>query len=68
MDFIQFVGALIAFAVVILGGVKFMLIDVQNEIRDVWKRLNSHYHEVECSNDACRKLTTGNVIIPRGAE
>jgi hypothetical protein len=44
----------------------YLLSGIKSEIADVWKRMNSHYHEVSCSNDSCRTLKTGNVIIPRG--
>ncbi|MFH2076620.1 MAG: hypothetical protein ABIJ57_14965 [Pseudomonadota bacterium] len=44
----------------------FMLSGIKTEIADIWSRMNAHYHEVSCSNDDCKKLRTGNVIIPRG--
>ena len=46
----------------------FLLTDIKAEITDIWKRMNSHYHEVSCENSDCRSLKTGNVIIPRGSE
>lgn len=52
------VGALQGIIILVLAGIK-------TDIADVWKRMNSHYHEVSCSNDDCRALKTGNVIIPR---
>lgn len=46
----------------------FLLTGIKSEIADVWKRMNSHYHEVSCENTDCRALKTGNVIIPQGRE
>jgi hypothetical protein len=45
-----------------------MLSDMKKSIDRTWKRINNHYHEVECSNVDCRTLRTGNVILPRGSE
>ena len=45
-----------------------MLADMRQSIDRTWKRINNHYHEVECSNVDCRTLRTGNVILPRGSE
>jgi len=55
------VGFLQAIIIYILTGMK-------SEISEVWHRMNNHYHEIECGNDACKKLRTGNVVIPRGTE
>ena len=52
------VGFLQAIIIYNLSGIK-------KDITDTWKRVNNHYHEVSCANDACKRLTTGNVIIPR---
>ena len=56
-----FISALLVIAI-------FLLADIKTEIADIWKRMNSHYHEVTCDNSDCRSLKTGNVIIPRGGE
>lgn len=44
----------------------YILIGIKKDQADIWKRINGHYHEADCSNDLCHHLTTGNVIIPRG--
>jgi len=46
----------------------FILTNMKTDIADIWKRVDNHYHVVECSNADCRGLKTGNVIIPGGAE
>ena len=45
-----------------------MLADMRQSIDKTWKRVNNHYHEIECSNVDCHMLKTGNVILPRGSE
>lgn len=60
---ISTIGILIG---VLQAVVIFLLTDIKTEIGDIWKRMNNHYHEVSCANDDCKKLITGNVIIPRG--
>ena len=50
------------------GIVIFILAGIKKDQADIWKRMNSHYHEVSCDNVDCRTLRTGNVIIPRGTE
>ena len=45
-----------------LGG--YILSGIKKDQADIWKRMNSHYHEVSCDNNDCRMLKTGNVIIP----
>ncbi len=45
-----------------------MLADMRQSIDKTWKRVNNHYHEIECSNLDCHALRTGNVILPRGSE
>ena len=42
----------------------FILAGIKKEVADIWHRMNSHYHEVECNNDECKRLKTGNVVIP----
>jgi len=51
------VGFLQAIVIYILSGMK-------KDQEEIWKRMNSHYHEVSCDNNDCRTLKTGNVIIP----
>jgi len=41
--------------------------DIKKTQDVIWKRLNSHYHEVHCDNDECKHLRTGNVVIPVGS-
>ncbi len=55
------VGFLQGIGIYILSGIK-------KDQADIWKRMNSHYHEVSCENTDCRMLKTGNVIIPQGRE
>ena len=45
-----------------------MLADMRQSIDKTWRRVNNHYHEIECSNLDCHALRTGNVILPRGSE
>jgi hypothetical protein len=40
------------------------LIGIKMDIKDLWKRIYSHYHEIDCENPDCKKLKTGNVIVP----
>jgi len=47
------------------GIIIFLLQGMKSDISDIWDRINSHYHEIECGNKDCRNLKTGNVIIPR---
>ncbi len=49
-----------------LGG--YILSGIKKDQADIWKRMNSHYHEVSCENTDCRMLKTGNVIIPMKGE
>ncbi len=49
-----------------LGG--YILSGIKKDQADIWKRINSHYHEVSCENTDCRMLQTGNVIIPMKGE
>ncbi|MDD5353500.1 MAG: hypothetical protein PHS93_10090 [Candidatus Omnitrophica bacterium] len=37
---------------------------IKNEIKDLWKRVYSHYHEIDCTNPDCKKIKTGNVVVP----
>jgi hypothetical protein len=46
------------------GVVIFILNGMRKDHEEMWGRINSHYHEITCSNDDCRNLKTGNVIIP----
>ena len=50
------------------GIIIFLLAGIKAEIADIWKRMNSHYHEVSCEGPDCKALKTGNVIIPHGRE
>lgn len=50
---------------VLQGIIILVLSDIKKDCADIWKRMNSHYHEVSCGNDDCKSLKTGNVIIPR---
>ncbi len=50
----------------ILGGmntITWLLIGwVKADIRDIWKRLNSHGHKIDCDADKCKPKTTGVVL------
>jgi flagellar biosynthesis protein FlhB len=60
------VGCLQTWIVFVLQGIKQDLKDLKDhDIKDIWKRMYSHYHEIECNNPDCRPLRTGDVIIPR---
>jgi hypothetical protein len=62
----QTIVAIIGISVGVLQGVMILVLTgIKNDCADIWKRMNSHYHEVSCGNDACKSLKTGNVIIPR---
>lgn len=37
---------------------------MRTEMKDIWKRVYNHYHEIDCENPDCKKLKTGNVIVP----
>ena len=54
-----FTAILQTLIVLVLNGIK-------NDIKDIWKRVYGHYHEIQCNNDACHNLKTGNVIVPGG--
>ena len=62
---ITIIGIVVGF---LQGIVIYLLSGIKAEIADIWKRMNSHYHEVSCENLECRSLKTGNVIIPHGTE
>lgn len=40
------------------------LMGIKGDIKELWKRLYGHYHEIDCENPECKKLKTGNVIVP----
>ena len=50
------------------GIILFILSGIKKDQADIWSRMNNHYHEISCSNDDCKKLKTGNVVIPHGGE
>ena len=57
--------AIVGITVGLLQGlILFILTGMRFEIRDIWKRMYSHYHEVECANNGCVVRKTGNVIVP----
>lgn len=59
--------AIIGISVGLLQGIGiFILNGMRKDHEEMWKRMNNHYHEVSCSNDDCKQLKTGNVIIPGG--
>lgn len=62
---IAIIGIVVGF---LQGIVIYLLSGIKAEIADIWKRINSHYHEVTCENDGCRTIKTGNVVIPGGGE
>lgn len=62
----QSIITIVGIAVGVLQGIMILVLSgIKKDIADIWKRTNSHYHEVSCGNDACKSLKTGNVIIPR---
>jgi len=62
---ITIIGIVIGF---LQGVMLYVLSGIKEEIADIWKRMNSHYHEVTCTGPECKTLKTGNVIIPHGRE
>jgi hypothetical protein len=59
------VGFMQGIIIFVLMGFRSDMATLKQDMKDMWKRTNSHYHEVSCSNDECKSLKTGNVIIPR---
>ena len=60
---------IVGISVGVLQGIGiFILSEIKKDQADIWKRMNSHYHEVSCENTECRSLKIGNVIIPQGRE
>jgi hypothetical protein len=51
------IGFLQAMVLLVLNGIR-------NDIKDIWKRIYHHYHEVKCPNSDCNAVRTGNVIVP----
>ena len=75
MEFlISVIGAALAIinglVLFILSGIKSNQKDMKesNEAnqKDMWERIYNHYHEIECGNADCKKLRTGNVVVPQG--
>jgi hypothetical protein len=57
--------ALVGLGVGILQGlILLVLAGIKSDIKDLWKRIYDHYHEVTCDNSECTALKTGNVIVP----
>jgi hypothetical protein len=52
---------------VILANLRSTQKDMKLVQDDMWGRIYNHYHEVNCENEGCRTLRTGNVIIPHGS-
>jgi len=65
MTVITIIGIIVVFLQGIGG---YILSGIKKDQADIWRRMNSHYHEVSCSNEDCRQLRTGNVIIPMKGE
>ena len=42
----------------------FILASIKKDQAIMWKRMDNHYHEIECQNHECTALRTGNVVIP----
>ena len=58
---IAIIGIIVGF---LQGIVIYILSGIKKDQEDMWRRMNSHYHEVSCGNSDCHPLKTGNVIIP----
>ena len=59
------IGVLQAIIIFILDGLKKDITELkENDIKDLWKRVYGHYHEIECKNQDCTPIRTGNVIVP----
>jgi len=65
MTVITIIGIIVVFLQGIGG---YILSGIKKDQADIWRRMNSHYHEVSCDNNDCRMLKTGNVIIPMKGE
>lgn len=52
-------GVLQAIGIIVLGWIKM-------DIRDIWKRVNSHGHSIECDVTGCKPKTTGVLIKESG--
>jgi len=44
--------------------IKSICTDNKEAQRELWDRIYGHYHEIHCTNDACARAKTGNVIVP----
>ena len=64
--------AIIGIALTIIQGLSFFILtgiksdqaEMKADQKDIWKRMYNHYHEIDCENPDCKKLKTGNVIVP----
>jgi hypothetical protein len=54
-------------SIFILTSIKSDQKEIKNDQKEIWKRIYNHYHEIACTNEDCKKVKTGNVIIPHEA-
>ena len=52
------------FMTVVNGLGLFILIGIRSDLKDLWKRMYSHYHMIDCNNKGCDARKTGDVIVP----
>ena len=48
-------GGMQAFTIVLIGWVKL-------DNQDIWRRINSHGHKIDCDADKCKPKTTAVII------
>jgi hypothetical protein len=55
-------GAYVSFSKII-AILQTRLVAIEADTGAMWKRVNNHSHEMECSSKACPPMRTGRVII-----
>lgn len=53
--FMWIIGGLQAVNLLLLGWIKL-------DIKELWKRVNSHGHKIDCDGDKCKPKTTAVII------
>lgn len=39
---------------------------LRNDIKDIWGRVNTHGHDIDCPHDTCKPRTAGVILHERG--
>lgn len=59
-------GALNTMAVLLLGWIKYdqrsIRIEMKGSVKELWGRLNTHGHDIDCAETGCKPRTTGVLI------